>query len=120
MIPTAKLDRLIDRHAAIESELASGATGSHFVKLAREHAELSPVIETARACRTVLAELEDATALICDPLSDGAMRAMAEEERARLKEKLAELDHRLKLQLMPKDAMDASSAIVEIRAGTGG
>ena len=51
MIPTVKLERLLDRFAAIESEMASGASGPEFVKLSREHAELAPVIETARAYR---------------------------------------------------------------------
>ena len=48
MIPPAKLERLLDRFAAIESEMASGASGPAFVKLSREHAELAPVIETDR------------------------------------------------------------------------
>ena len=45
---------------------------------------------------------------------------MAEEERAELKTRFAELEHDLKIKLLPKDAADNSSAIVEIRAGTGG
>ena len=48
MIPSAKLDRLLDRFDAIEAEMASGAGGDAFVKLSREHAELAPVIETVR------------------------------------------------------------------------
>jgi peptide chain release factor 1 len=120
MIPAAKLERLLDRFAAIESEMASGASGSQFVKLSREHAELAPVIETARAYRSAQQQIEDADALIADPSSDGDMRALAEQERAELKERLAALDHELKIQLLPKDAADSSSAIVEIRAGTGG
>ncbi len=120
MIPAAKLERLLDRFSAIESEMASGASGPAFVKLSREHAELSPVIETARAYRSTQQQIEDADALIADPTSDSEMRGMAEQERAELKEKLVALDHDLKIQLLPKDAADSSSAIVEIRAGTGG
>src|SRR5579863_9871340 len=120
MIPTAKLDRLLDRYAALESEMASGASGSAFVKLSREHAELSPVIEAARAYRDTQKQIEDADILIADPSNDGEMRSLAEQERAELKERLAALDHELKIQLLPKDAADSSSAIVEIRAGTGG
>jgi peptide chain release factor 1 len=45
---------------------------------------------------------------------------MAEQERADLRAELTTLDHDLKIQLLPRDAADASSAIVEIRAGTGG
>ncbi len=120
MIPTAKLERLLDRFAAIESEMASGASGPQFVKLSREHAELAPVIETARAYRKALSQIEDAEVLIADPSGGSEIRSLAEEERAELKEKLEELDHALKIQLLPKDAADSSSAIVEIRAGTGG
>ena len=45
---------------------------------------------------------------------------MAEEERADLRQRLEELDHKLRIALLPRDAADDSSAIVEIRAGTGG
>jgi peptide chain release factor 1 len=120
MIPAAKLERLLDRFAAIEAEMASGAAGSAFVKLSREHAELAPVIESARAYRDAQTQMEGAEALIADPGSDSEMRSLAEEERAELKERLAALDQQLKIQLLPRDAADESSAIVEIRAGTGG
>jgi peptide chain release factor 1 len=45
---------------------------------------------------------------------------MAEEERAELKERFQKIEHDLQIQLLPKDAADSSSAILEIRAGTGG
>ncbi len=48
------------------------------------------------------------------------MRAMAEEERAELKTRLYRTGARSQIKLLPKDAADSSSAIVEIRAGTGG
>jgi peptide chain release factor 1 len=120
MIPAAKLERLLDRFAAIESEMASGASGAAFVKLSREHAELAPVIETARAYRSAQTQLEGAEAMIADPAGDSEMRGLAEQERAELKERLTVLDQELKVQLLPRDAADDSSAIVEIRAGTGG
>ena len=120
MIPAAKLERLLDRFSAIESEMASGASGAAFVKLSREHAELGPVIETAREYRSVQTQLEETEALIADPATDPEMRGMAEQERADLRARIAVLDRDLKIQLLPRDAADASSAIVEIRAGTGG
>ena len=120
MIPAVKLDRLLNRFAALEAEMASGKSGDAFVKLSREHAELSPVIETAQAYRTAQIQLVDTEAMIADPSSDSEMRGMAEQERADLRSQLETLDRDLKIQLLPKDAADASSAIVEIRAGTGG
>ena len=120
MIPAAKLERLLDRFSAIESEMASGASGAAFVKLSREHAELGPVIETTRAYRSAQTQLEETEALIADPATDSDMRSMAEQERADLRAQLTTLDHDLKIQLLPRDAADDSSAILEIRAGTGG
>jgi len=120
MIPANKLERLLDRFSAIESEMASGASGAAFVKLSREHAELSPVIETVRAYRQAQVRICDAEAMIADTATDSEIRGMAEEERAELKEQLEKLDRDLRIALLPRDAADDSSAIVEIRAGTGG
>src|SRR6202012_5166647 len=106
MIPAAKLERLLDRFAAIESEMSSGASGPAFVKLSREHAELAPVIATARAYRSTQKQIEDADALITDPGSDSEMRSLAEQERAELRERLETLDRELKIQLLPRDAAD--------------
>ncbi|HWD25997.1 MAG TPA: peptide chain release factor 1 [Rhizomicrobium sp.] len=120
MIPATKLDRLLDRFHAVEAELASGAGGAGFVKLSKEHAELSPVIAVVRDYRSVQDQIAQTEALIADPATDTEMRGLAEEERADLKTRFEGLEHDLRIQLLPKDAADASSAIVEIRAGTGG
>jgi peptide chain release factor 1 len=120
MIPTGKLERLLDRFHAIEAELASGAGGNAYVKLSKEHAELAPVISAIEAYRSASSELAEAEAMASDPSSDPDMRALADEERHALKVRIEELERDLKLKLVPKDATDASSAIVEIRAGTGG
>jgi peptide chain release factor 1 len=120
MIPANKLERLLDRFHAVEAELASGVAGSAFVKLSKEHAEMWPVIESAQAYRTATQQLEEAEALVNDPATDAEMRALAEQERMDLKGRVEKLEHDLKLKLLPKDAADSSSAILEIRAGTGG
>src|SRR3984885_10379544 len=121
MIPESKLSRLVDRFHAVEAELSSGqAGGAVYVKLSKEHSELAPIVAAVEAYRSAERQLHDAEALASDPESDSEMRAMAEEERHALKERQSALERALKLQLLPKDAADASSAIVEIRAGTGG
>src|ERR1041385_2566939 len=104
MTPAVKLERLLDRFSALESEMASGASGSAFVKLSREHAELAPVIEIVRAYRSAQTQLEETEALIADPATDADMRGMAEQERADLRASLAVLDQQLKIQLLPRDA----------------
>ena len=120
MIPTSKLERLLDRFHAVEAELASGAGGNTYVKLSKEHAELAPVVDAIEAYRSASSELADAESMAADPSSDPEMRALAEEERNGLKVRIAGLERDLKLKLLPRDATDSSSAIVEIRAGTGG
>src|SRR5436190_15167056 len=111
MIPAVKLERLLNRFASLEAEMASGTSGEAFVKLSREHSELAPVIETVRAYRAAQSELEGAEAMIADPTSDSEMRGMAEQERADLRAKLETLDHDLRISLLPRDAADNSSAI---------
>jgi peptide chain release factor 1 len=98
---------------------ASG--GAAYVKLSKEHAELSPIVEAVQAYRTTERELKDAEALAGDPAADADMRAMAEEERqSSSARRMPRWNSRSSCSLLPKDAADSSSAIVEIRAGTGG
>ena len=120
MIPETKLSRLVDRFAAIEAELASGAGGAAYVRLSKEHAELAPVVRAIAAYRKTAQALADAEAMANDPAGDHELRALAEEERAGLKDQFASLEHELQLKLLPRDAADSSSAILEVRAGTGG
>jgi len=120
MIPETKLARLVDRHAALEAQLASGTAGGEYAKLSKEHAELSPLVQTVETYRNAQREQRDAEALANDPSADPELRSMAEEERATLKERIVGLERELQLLLLPKDAADASSAIIEVRAGTGG
>ena len=119
MIPEAKLERVLDRFHAIEAELASGQT-ANIVKLSKEHAELAPMIAAIRAYKETRAELAGSEGILADPASDPELKALAQEEIETLRKRFAELEQDVKLSLLPKDSADSSSAIVEIRAGTGG
>ncbi len=120
MISAAKLSRLVDRVAALEAQLASGSAGGEYARLSKEHAELAPIVQTVGTYRNALREQRDAEALASDTSADPELRSMAEEERGTLRERIAQLERELQLQLLPKDAADSSSAIIEVRAGTGG
>ncbi|HEY4115687.1 MAG TPA: peptide chain release factor 1 [Rhizomicrobium sp.] len=121
MIPEATLGRIVDRFAALEARLASGELGGgEYAKVSKEHADLAPVISSVEAYRDAVKQQKDAAALADDPGTDSEMRSLAEEEGADLKGRVAKLEHDLRLQLLPKDAADNSSAIIEVRAGTGG
>src|SRR5258705_1288211 len=120
MLPEQKLDALLARHRAIESELATQVTPETYVKLSREFAELGPVVETVRNYRNVVSEIEGLDALIADSSTDAEMRTMAPAEKPQLEQRRAALEQEIKLALLPKDAMDERNVILEIRAGTGG
>jgi peptide chain release factor 1 len=120
MIPTATLERLLDRFYAVEAELSQGGGGGAYVKLSKEHAELTPVIEAIELYRSARKVLDEAQSLLADPNTDPVLRELAEDEARKLKGEVEQRERDLKLRLLPKDAADSSSAIVEIRAGTGG
>ena len=119
MIPEAKLERVLDRFHAIEAQLSSGQT-ANFAKLSKEHSQLAPVVGAIRAYKDTGCALADSESLLNDPGSDSELKALAEEEVRSLRERFGTLERDVKLLLLPKDAADSSSAIVEIRAGTGG
>jgi peptide chain release factor 1 len=120
MLPAARLDALIARHAAVEKELASNPDRDTYVKLSREFAELGPVVESARALKEAQTELADAAALLSDPKTEPEMARLAGDEKSELVRRIAALEDKLRLALLPKDAMDERDVILEVRAGTGG
>ena len=119
-LPEHRLDALLSRHAMVERELSTSLSPDDYVKLSREFAELGPVIAAIKAYRAVDGEITDLDAMIADSSVDPEMRNMAAAEKPALQEKRAQLEHQIQLALIPKDAMDDHSAILEIRAGTGG
>ena len=118
-IPAEKLDKLVARWEAVQGSLASGADQESYVRLSREFAELDPIVATISALREAQAERQGLQEIL-DDRSDVDMIALAEEEIGPLSEKIETLEHQLKVQLLPKDAADDKSAILEVRAGTGG
>ena len=120
MLPEIKLDALVARHAEIEARLSGQLAADDFVKFSREFSELSPVVDAIKNYRAVGSELRDIEALIADPKTESEMREIADAERHDLRDRLAGLEKELQLQLLPKDAMDERSVVIEIRAGTGG
>ncbi|WP_296679138.1 peptide chain release factor 1 [Novosphingobium sp.] len=115
-IPSSRLAQIAGRFSEIEARLASGTLeGKDFVAASRDFAELEPVARAAAEVQAMRAEL---TSLA--ELDDPEMRELAEEEIARLRAQLPEAEHALQLAMLPRDSADARSAMLEIRAGTGG
>jgi peptide chain release factor 1 len=121
MIPAPRIAQIEARHAELSEALAApDLVRDRFVALSREYAELGPVAEAARNLRLQREELDNLRALAADPAADADMRELAEAEIADLKAQLPEAERNLARLLLPKDAADERSAILEIRAGTGG
>jgi peptide chain release factor 1 len=120
MLPEAKLDVLLARHAALEAELLGQVNSETYVRLTRELSELTPVVDAVKAYRSVVTELADLDAMIADAATEPDMRAMAEGERPELEARRTELAQTIRVALLPKDAMDERNVMLEIRAGTGG
>jgi peptide chain release factor 1 len=120
VLPQQKMDALLARHAMVESELATGLAPDAYVRLSREFAELSPVVEAIKAYRSTDKEIADLAAMIDDSGTDSEVRKLADVERHELLQRKETLAQQIRLALLPKDAMDDHNAILEIRAGTGG
>ncbi|MDJ1157450.1 peptide chain release factor 1 [Chelatococcus sp. SYSU_G07232] len=118
--PAERLAAIIDRHEIITARLAAGPDADTYVTLSRELAELDPLVAAIREFRHAEKNLADLNGLLADPATDSQMRALAEEELPVAEEEVARLGQAVRLMLLPKDAADEKSAIVEVRAGTGG
>ena len=120
MLPEAKLDILLAHHASLEAELLGQLSSEKYVQITRELAELNPLIDAVKTYRAALAEIEGTKSLLADAGSDAEMRSMAEAELETLQAKVDELAQKIRVALLPKDAMDDRNVVLEIRAGTGG
>jgi peptide chain release factor 1 len=110
-----RLGQILARRDELQALLAE-VQPAEYARLAKEFSDLGPVVETIEAYRHARRELGELAALAEDP----EMRDLAEQERRQLEGRLPELERQVRLLLLPKDAADEKSAILEIRAGTGG
>lgn len=114
-----RLRRMEERLQELDRTLLDPAVASdpqQLRRLGQERAELEPVVALWRGHRALEEELAATEALMADP----ELRALAEEEKARLAGRLAESEHALTEALTPRDPEDDRPAFLEIRAGTGG
>lgn len=116
MIPSDKIDQILQRFEFLEASMAGNLDASEYVSVSKEYAALEPVVNQAKAYRTLTDDIDAAERMLEDP----EMKSYAEEELSILREKLPNAEAAMQLALLPKDSADEKSAIIEIRAGTGG
>ncbi len=120
MLPQEKLDLILRRHAEISARLTEAVEPALYVSLSRELAGLEEVAGCIRDYRMQRDEIAGLDAILADPATDPEMRSLADDEARAAHARLEELQQTLKIALLPKDAADEKSAILEVRAGTGG
>jgi peptide chain release factor 1 len=119
-LPVEKMRELERRFGEIEARMSEGPPADVYVRLASEYSELQPVVAKIRDYEKALTELADLEAMLADRSVDRDMRDLAETELPGVKESIGALETDMQILLLPKDAADEKSAILEIRAGTGG
>ena len=117
-LPQAKLDQVLDRFHEIEARIGAVTDGAEIVRLSKEHAELKPVADAVGELVRARAEQPELEEML--KAGDAEMAALAREELEALRERLPALEHGVALLLAPKDKDEHASAILEVRAGTGG
>ncbi len=119
-IPQEKLNRLVSHWETLQTQLASGLDHETFVKLSKEFAELDPLVAAIKALQSAQHERDNLRQMTEDPASEPDMLELAREELEAVGPRVEQLEHELQVMLLPKDAADEKSAILEVRAGTGG
>ncbi len=117
-----KLEDLLRKFEEIMNELSEPTVADNqerFRALMKEQSDLTPVVNAYKEYKKCNQDIEDSLAML-DEESDEDMREMLKEELAEAKKRVEELEHELKILLLPKDPNDDKNVIVEIRAGAGG
>jgi len=117
MIIEQKLRDIQSRAKDIETKMNSGdISGDELTKLSKEYSQLSEVLPLIDKYLQTQAGIADANEMLNDP----ELKSIAAEQLDELNHALPDLERDLQIALLPRDAADDNSAIVEIRAGVGG
>ncbi|AQR60331.1 peptide chain release factor 1 [Brevundimonas sp. LM2] len=115
-LPQSKLDQVLDRFHQVEARMGAASDGQEIVRLSKEHAEMKPVADAVLALAKARTEIEELQAMTADP----DMAAMVADELETLNARLPDMERDVALLLAPRDADENASAVLEVRAGTGG
>ena len=117
-----RLEDLIIRYEELMSELQEPDVANdptRFRKLMKEQSDLAPIVEAYTEYKNAKQAILDSEEML-EMESDEEMRELAKEELYESKKRVEELEHELKILLLPKDPNDDKNIMVEIRAGAGG
>jgi peptide chain release factor 1 len=116
-----KLVQLEKRFEGLNEQMADPSVigdAAEYRKVTKAHSELAEIVGRYRQWKKAEDGLAQARAMLED--HDPDLKAMAEEEVARLEPEMTAIEEQLKVLLLPKDPLDDKNVVLEIRAGTGG
>lgn len=114
-----RLKKMLERYEELSASLASPDTLADIKKWreeVKEHSSLEPAV----AAYKEYLKKEEELASLKEMMADPEMKELAEQEYFALKDELSKTEEQLKILLLPKDPLDGSNVIVEIRGGAGG
>ncbi len=116
-----KLDQILEKYKALGERLSDPSLvkdRKKFEQTAREHKEISRIVEVYDEWRSCKKAIDEARPLLSD--SDPDIQGLAKEEIEENEPRLEEIEMRLRRLMLPKDPNDDKNVIIEVRAGTGG
>jgi len=91
-----------------------------YAEISKAHADLEDAYRLAVSYRETRTTLDEAETMLDEGGLDPDMKEFLVEERETARQRLAELEQKLRLAVLEKDPRDDKNAIVEVRAGAGG
>ena len=121
MLPINKVKEIISRYETLEKTLSQTDIDKNtYVKNSKEYSSIGDIIIDVKNYIKMVEDKEGSEKILEDKSADKELKEMAELELSEIKEKIGELETKIKIFMLPKDEADEKNAIIEIRAGTGG
>ena len=121
MLPINKVKEIISRYETLEKTLSQTDIDKNtYVKNSKEYSSIGDIIIDVKNYIKIVEDKESSEKILEDKSADKELKEMAELELNEIKEKIGELETKIKIFMLPKDEADEKNAIIEIRAGTGG
>ncbi len=115
-----RLSRVLDRFDEIEARLSVCSEGGEIMRLSKERATMSAIVDAIRAIESARAEKAELEQMVLDLPAGDEMADMANLELDTLRETIPAMEQDLQILLLPRDVDDEANVILEVRAGTGG
>ena len=116
-----KLNRVLSRYDELQALMSAeeAPAADEIARLSKEFSDLTPVVQAVNELKSARDEAFD-LAVMVEAEEDVELRELADVELQELKDRVPVLERQVQLMLLPKDEVDSKSAILEVRAGTGG